>query len=127
MMTNKSDNFYQIAGVDFIDDPDNIKLMIKFNPNHKIFEGHFPGQPVVPGVCLIEIITDCVSGLANYPCKLIDSEYIKFLKPIIPNENDTYMINIILNKLSPEKIRVESSIFIYNEKFLKFRGMFAPL
>ena len=40
---------------------------IAFNPNHEIFEGHFPGNPVVPGVILCEI-------MAQSCCLLIGDE-----------------------------------------------------
>ena len=28
------------------------------NATHKIFEGHFPNQPVVPGVCMMQMIKE---------------------------------------------------------------------
>ena len=31
---------------------------IVFNAAHDIFKGHFPGQPVVPGVCMMEMVKE---------------------------------------------------------------------
>ncbi len=126
-MTSGKDNFYKITGMDIIDDPNNVNLLIKFNPEHNVFRGHFPDQPVVPGVCLIEIITDCLSGLSRMPCMLVESDYIKFLKPIIPNTTDTYTLNIALHKLSVDEVSVEAIINIYSTKYLKFKGIFSRL
>jgi 3-hydroxyacyl-[acyl-carrier-protein] dehydratase len=126
-MTNNNENFYKITGMDIMDAEDNVSLLIKFNPEHNVFKGHFPDQPVVPGVCLIEIITDCLSGLMRMPCKLVESDYIKFLKPIIPNTADTYTLNIALHKLSVDEVIVEAIINIYSTKYLKFKGIFSRL
>lgn len=41
--------------------------MIAFDPAFAGFEGHFEGNPVVPGVCLIELVrvhAETVLGLA---------------------------------------------------------------
>ena len=126
-MTNNNENFYKITGMDIMDAEDNVSLLIKFNPEHNVFKGHFPDQPVVPGVCLIEIITDCLSGLMRMPCTLVESDYIKFLKPIIPNTTDTYTLNIALHKLSVDEVIVEAIINIYSTKYLKFKGIFSRL
>ena len=30
---------------------DNYQCQVKFNPEHRIYKAHFPGNPVTPGVC----------------------------------------------------------------------------
>ena len=35
-----------------------ISAQIKLNPKHEIFKGHFPGKPIMPGVCMIQIIKE---------------------------------------------------------------------
>lgn len=32
---------------------------ISLNPDCKVYEGHFPGEPVSPGVCNIQMIKEC--------------------------------------------------------------------
>lgn len=31
-------------------------IEIELNPGHVLYQGHFPGQPVVPGVCTLQMI-----------------------------------------------------------------------
>ena len=36
------------------------------NPDHLIYKAHFPGQPVTPGVCILQIIQElnfCIEAL----------------------------------------------------------------
>lgn len=35
------------------------------NPEHAVYEGHFPGLPVTPGVCLLRVVKECASRLRN--------------------------------------------------------------
>ena len=37
------------------------------NSNHKIFEGHFPNQPVVPGVCMMQMIKEITENVIGKP------------------------------------------------------------
>ena len=31
------------------------EVWVEIDPTHPIFEGHFPDQPVLPGVCMVQI------------------------------------------------------------------------
>ena len=39
-----------------------IKIQITLNPAHEIFKGHFPGNPVMPGVCTVQIVKELLSA-----------------------------------------------------------------
>ena len=45
------DNFYTILSSESSDSTI-WTIQIKLNPGHPVYQGHFPGHPVVPGVCL---------------------------------------------------------------------------
>ena len=34
------------------------RFSLELNPEHPVYEGHFPGNPVVPGVCQVQMICD---------------------------------------------------------------------
>ena len=45
------DNFYTILSSESSDSTI-WTIQVKLNPGHPVYQGHFPGHPVVPGVCL---------------------------------------------------------------------------
>ena len=53
--------------------------------DHPSLAGHFPGNPVVPGVLLLERVLDAAEGLglASGPLRLAQ---VKFLAPLLPEQ-----------------------------------------
>jgi 3-hydroxyacyl-[acyl-carrier-protein] dehydratase len=58
---------------------------VKLNPGHTIFSGHFPGNPVLPGVCSMMIVRECASRMAGRPLRYASVRESKFLAAIIPD------------------------------------------
>lgn len=51
---------------------------------HRIYEGHFPGQPVVPGVCTLTVIRESLSAALGRKTGFIAIKECKFLSALIP-------------------------------------------
>lgn len=66
---------------------------IVLNTNHPIYNGHFPNQPVLPGVCSLQVIRECLSHTLKKDIKFTNIKECKFLSPIIPQETAIYTIN----------------------------------
>lgn len=48
------------------DPPHSVTGCVRFDEGHRVFEGHLPGEPLVPGVILIEAMAQ-LCGLALVP------------------------------------------------------------
>ncbi len=57
------------------------------DPSHKIFEGHFPGNPVVPGVCTMDMIKRCCSEIIGKGVRFNTIKEVKFLATILPTQH----------------------------------------
>lgn len=55
------------------------------NADHEIFKGHFPGMPVVPGVCMVEMIKEILEEVVGKKTNLKKAGTIKFLHVLDPN------------------------------------------
>ena len=66
MLENK---FYKILSIDKHDDT-SATYHVAILPDCNVYEGHFPGDPVCPGVCNIETIKECASDLVGRPLRI---------------------------------------------------------
>ena len=81
--------------------------------NEPYFEGHFPGQPVVPGVLLIEGMAQAGGILLLYDVpqpetKLLyfmSIEHAKFRRPVVPGDQIRYEVEIIKRRSTICKLK----------------------
>ena len=87
-----------IEGLYTVDDLKNteteITAKITLNANHEIFEGHFPGNPIMPGVCMMQIIKELTEQVLEKELILQTSTNIKFMAKINPDTDPNLLINI---------------------------------
>ena len=78
-----------------------------FTSNDNFFQGHFPEQPVVPGVILVEMMAQTAAALIAYSIKeetfdkivyLMNIDNTKFRKPVFPNEKIFANVNALRSK-----------------------------
>jgi len=53
---------------------------------HAVFGGHFPGNPVLPGVCTMMIVRECASLAAGRPLRYAAVGECKFTAAIAPGD-----------------------------------------
>lgn len=62
-----------------------LSFRVEFNSDHGIFAGHFPGQPVVPGVCMMQIVKEMMERSLEHRLTLRSTGQVKFLQLITPD------------------------------------------
>ena len=60
--------------------------MVRLLPDSLVYKGHFPGYPITPGVCLVQIALELISEKEGRPVRLTGSKNIKFTSPVFPDE-----------------------------------------
>ena len=115
------ENFYTYSLSENIEGQ--IKAQIEINPAHKVFEGHFPGHPIVPGVCQILIVKEILSGVLESKLQLASSKSIKFLSMMEPKEGQKIDVQISYKK-EDNQLKVNAEINTETQRFLKLRGLY---
>ena len=89
------ENLFTISRITNCDNAYQYKAIIDAESN--ILKGHFVEQPVVPGVCTMEMIKSCLSDIFDRKSVSYASvKECKFLAAIIPNDVEHLIVNIEL-------------------------------
>lgn len=115
------DDFFKILGLTI--EGTSVKSKIELNEDHAIFEGHFPGAPVVPGVCQIQIVNEIASEVLQRKLTLRQARNIKFTHVIDPSKHNILDIDLQIEK-KEDAFSVSALIFSGDSIFLKFKGLF---
>lgn len=103
-----------------------ITAVIELNASHKIYEGHFPGQPIVPGVCQMQILKEFMEEATGKKLRAGNGDNIKFTGMIIPGQNS--LVNIEITYQDKEGMLATDAKFFSGETiFTKYKGKFLPL
>ena len=98
---------------------------VTIDKNHKIFDGHFPDLPVVPGVCLTQMVKEVLQELTSDKLMLTKGSNIKFMAVVNPQENADLVMNMTYTK--KEGVWVTSCNTNFGETVaFKFKGEFSP-
>jgi len=87
-------DFYSIVDETSCDGTYNCK--VKMNPQHGLYKVHFPGNPVTPGVCLVQMATEILERKYDKKFQLSEAVNIKFRKTVVPEDEPTYVFNKVV-------------------------------
>lgn len=92
------------------------------NADHKIFDGHFPNQPVVPGVCMMQMIKEIVEQVLGKATNLVQAAEMKFMAVINPQENNLVQATIKYTTDESGALNIVASLFKDELVHFKFKG-----
>ena len=78
--------------------PNEWKFTIRLHPDCEVYKGHFPGQPVAPGVCQLRVVKDCLETVLGQRARFTRIKQCKFMRMIIPSEVDTMDVCLTLSE-----------------------------
>ena len=59
---------------------------LRLNRDHFIFRCHFPEQPIVPGVCIVQMLSELIAGYAGRKLYVREMRRVKFVGPVYPDQ-----------------------------------------
>jgi 3-hydroxyacyl-[acyl-carrier-protein] dehydratase len=126
------DNFYKILqrqGPEEEATPSGIialkySFLLSAERSHQVYDGHFPGNPVTPGVFQIRIIHELAEVITGKPLRMTHADNIKYPSQMIPALHEKIKCDLILKRNDDERISVSAGITAGDTTFIKFKGTF---
>lgn len=78
------DNYYKIAGRNTTGRETTFRIVLL--PDCDVYRGHFPGNPVCPGVCNVQVIKECAALLAGKPLSIGAIRQCRFTAVATPGQ-----------------------------------------
>jgi 3-hydroxyacyl-[acyl-carrier-protein] dehydratase len=115
-------DFYTILNE--VIDANTIKAILKLNPEHEIFKGHFPGQPVVPGVCMLQMVKELMETVVDKAMMLSKGNELKFLAVIDPRQYNLINAEVNYTIEAGSAFNINARLFYNETTFFKCKGIF---
>ncbi|MDB5210186.1 MAG: 3-hydroxyacyl-ACP dehydratase [Sediminibacterium sp.] len=100
------------------------KMMLELKASHAIFAGHFPGQPIVPGACLLQMVKEIMETALDKKLQLIKAHQLKFMSPIDPNKSKELQAVFTFNTTENGEVNVAATFMHEGVVCFKCNGVF---
>lgn len=117
------DKFYKIGGIEE-QESGKFKVNITLNKDHEIFKGHFPGNPVTPGACMIQIIKELTSQILGYKIVMSSTSNVKFMALINPEVSPDLILDLDINAGDETAIKVKNTTSFGGTIALKMSNLY---
>ena len=83
------------------------------NPEHLIYQVHFPGNPITPGACLLQTAGELLQRKLDRPLFLKSSKNVKYLNVLIPSEDKE--VRFTFSNLTESETECKAQVVIADE------------
>ena len=91
---------------------------VVLNVAHRIYAAHFPGNPVTPGVCLLQMNKELLEMVCGVKLRMTGAKNIKFLRAINPLQYAEVVFSVNFN-IEGRTVTATSTIGCGEDIFVK--------
>jgi len=99
---------------------------LRVNADNDIFKGHFPGQPVLPGACMLQMLKEVLEMALDIKLQLQKAAQMKFLSLIDPQIDHQLQLNVTYTT-NDNGYNVTAALNANTKTCFKFKGMFVRI
>ena len=120
-MPAKNDDLFKISKV--VHNDNIISARLGINKASDIFNGHFPGHPVVPGACMLQIVKEVLEKALDTSLLLKKADHLKFMVMIDPGNTQAVDLEVSY-KFVEDAYTVTAKLMSAEVVCFKFQGSF---
>lgn len=116
-------DFYKVNSIESKGES-NYNALVFLNKDHDVFKGHFPGNPVTPGVCMMQIIKELCEEILDEKLMLKAASNVKFMALINPEVNPDLRLELSINSNEVGEIKVKNTTYFDDTIALKLSNTY---
>lgn len=96
------------------------QTVLRLNAAHPIYQLHFPGSPVTPGVCLVKLLGELLQRKLDRRLELKRIVNLKFVQPLSPLETSLLIVDFTSVAATEEGLHAKGTITANDQVATKF-------
>lgn len=113
-------NYYTIISRQKIEGGE--QFLVSLNADCEVYKGHFPGEPISPGVCNLQMIKECAELVAERELLLNFVQQCRLTTLITPLQHPQVEVKIYLLEKLENGIKLRGTIGRGDEIFMDLKG-----
>ncbi|BDU24205.1 MULTISPECIES: 3-hydroxyacyl-ACP dehydratase [unclassified Flavobacterium] len=119
-------DFYKVLSEEKASDSKyNITILI--NEKHEVFKGHFPGNPIMPGVCMIQIIKELTESITKSSLMIQSLANVKFMALINPEVTPELRLELDVTITEDDLVKVKNTTYFNDTTALKLSTVYKKI
>lgn len=102
-------------------------ISILINEKHDVFKGHFPGNPIMPGVCMIQIIKELTESITKSTLIMQTLSNVKFMALINPEVNPELRLELDIVTTEDDLVKVKNTTYFNDTVALKLSNVYKKI
>lgn len=119
-------DFYKVLSEEKTTDS-KYSITILVNEKHDVFKGHFPGNPIMPGVCMIQIIKELTEKITKETLMIQTLANVKFMALINPENNPELRLELDITTTEDNLVKVKNTTYFNETVALKLSNVYKKL
>lgn len=119
-------DFYTTLSQEKISDSKyNITILV--NAKHDVFNGHFPENPVMPGVCMIQIIKEFTESIIGSSLMIQTLTNVKFMALINPEITPELRLELDITTTEEDLVKIKNTTWFNKTTALKLSAVYTKI
>lgn len=119
-------DFYKVLSEEKTGDS-KYSITILINEKHDVFKGHFPGNPIMPGVCMIQIIKELTAAITKSTLIIQTLSNVKFMALINPEVTPELRLDLEITTTEDDLVKVKNTTYFNDTVALKLSNVYKKI
>jgi 3-hydroxyacyl-[acyl-carrier-protein] dehydratase len=102
-------------------------VSIELNPNHEVYKGHFPGNPIAPGVCLTQMVKETVEHITKKNLTMVTGDNLKFMAILNPEVNPKVTMSLSIRTKDDGNLQADSIVTAGETNFFSIKASYKEI